>query len=94
MQFRGIVFDLDGTLLDTLEDLGNSMNSVLQRCGFPDHPLESYKYFVGDGVESLVRRQTDDSRRHPHEDRGRLHHSHRVLSWRVFPPLSAVSTRL
>lgn len=56
MQFRGIVFDLDGTLLDTLEDLGNSMNSVLQRCGFPDHPLESYKYFVGDGVESLVRR--------------------------------------
>lgn len=63
MQYRGIVFDLDGTLLDTLEDLGNSMNSVLQHYDFPEHPLGSYKYFVGDGIESLVRRAVPEDKR-------------------------------
>lgn len=40
MKFKGVVFDLDGTLLDTLEDLGNCMNSVLQQLGFAPHPVE------------------------------------------------------
>jgi len=63
VRYQGIVFDLDGTLLDTLEDLANSMNSVLQRHGFPQHPLESYKYFVGDGVENLVHRALPEDKR-------------------------------
>lgn len=63
MRYQGIVFDLDGTLLDTLEDLANSMNSVLQLHNFPQHPLESYKYFVGDGVENLVRRAVPEDKR-------------------------------
>jgi phosphoglycolate phosphatase len=54
--FNAVLFDLDGTLLDTLEDLANSTNAVLERHGLPVHPLASYKYFVGDGVESLARR--------------------------------------
>lgn len=65
MKYQGIIFDLDGTLLDTLEDLGGSMNSVLEKHGFPQHPLEAYKYFVGDGVENLVRRAIPESRRDP-----------------------------
>ncbi|HET6484776.1 MAG TPA: HAD-IA family hydrolase [Spirochaetia bacterium] len=56
MQRKAILFDLDGTLLDTLEDLGDSMNAVLSARGLPTHPLESYRYFVGDGVGELVRR--------------------------------------
>ncbi len=56
MFFKAVVFDLDGTLLDTLDDLGDSMNSVLDRHGLPVHDLESYKYMIGDGVEFLVRR--------------------------------------
>ena len=56
MQFEAILFDLDGTLLDTLEDLANSMNGVLERRGFPQHDRELYKQFVGDGMEVLVRR--------------------------------------
>jgi phosphoglycolate phosphatase len=56
MKYKAVLFDLDGTLLDTLADLGESMNSVLKRYGFPEHPLESYKYHVGDGVVELCRR--------------------------------------
>ena len=56
MQRKAILFDLDGTLLDTLEDLGDSMNAVLASRGLPTHPLASFRYFVGDGVGELVRR--------------------------------------
>lgn len=53
---RAVLFDLDGTLLDTLEDLADSMNAALKRTGFPPHPVASYRYFVGDGVDMLVQR--------------------------------------
>ncbi len=53
---RAVVFDLDGTLLNTLEDIADSMNSVLAGRGFPDHPVEAYKMFVGDGARMLVTR--------------------------------------
>ncbi|MBN1269185.1 MAG: HAD family hydrolase [Kiritimatiellae bacterium] len=52
----GIIFDLDGTLLDTLEDIADSMNAVLARHGWPVHEPDAYRYFVGDGIEELVRR--------------------------------------
>jgi phosphoglycolate phosphatase len=51
-----ILFDLDGTLLDTLEDIGNSMNRTLSRLGFPIHPIATYKQFVGEGMTMLARR--------------------------------------
>jgi phosphoglycolate phosphatase len=53
---RAVVFDLDGTLLNTLEDLADASNTVLAALGHPIHPAESYKQFVGDGVAALVRR--------------------------------------
>ncbi len=56
MNFKAILFDLDGTLLDTIEDLTDSMNQVLNRFGFSGHDQEAYKYIVGDGVETLIRR--------------------------------------
>ncbi len=56
MKFRAILFDLDGTLLDTLEDLADAMNLALAELDFPIHPIESYKYFVGDGIENEARR--------------------------------------
>lgn len=56
MKFRAIIFDLDGTLLNTLEDLANSMNSVLVRFGFPAWEVEKYKYFIGNGIGNLVRK--------------------------------------
>jgi phosphoglycolate phosphatase len=51
-----ILFDLDGTLLDTLADLGESMNEVLASFGHATHEIGAYKQFVGDGVANLVRR--------------------------------------
>ena len=56
MQHHAVLFDLDGTLLDTLADLADSGNWALGRLGFAEHPTAAYKYFVGDGVENLVRR--------------------------------------
>lgn len=61
MEFKGVLFDLDGTLLDTLGDLANSMNGVLERRGFPQHERDLYKHFVGDGMEVLVRRALPES---------------------------------
>ena len=51
-----VIFDLDGTLLDTLEDLADSMNAVLANSRFPQHPADAYRYFVGEGMAMLVRR--------------------------------------
>ncbi len=51
-----IIFDLDGTLLNTLEDLADAANYVLQQHGFPTHPLEAYCYFVGNGMPVLIQR--------------------------------------
>jgi phosphoglycolate phosphatase len=51
-----IIFDLDGTLLDTIEDLANSVNYALQAHNFPTHPIEAYNFFIGNGVNKLIER--------------------------------------
>ncbi len=56
MTYKAILFDLDGTLLDTLEDLGNSVNGVLEKRDLPTHTLDEYRYFVGDGTAMLITR--------------------------------------
>jgi phosphoglycolate phosphatase len=61
MKFKAALFDLDGTLLDTIDDLADSMNTVLKKFGFPRHEVEKYKYFVGDGMDVLVRRALPES---------------------------------
>ena len=54
--FGAALFDLDGTLLDTLEDLARSTNAALRALGFPEHPVPAYARFVGDGIKELARR--------------------------------------
>ena len=51
-----VIFDLDGTLIDSIGDLADAMNVVLEGSGYATHPRDSYRYFVGDGIEMLVRR--------------------------------------
>jgi phosphoglycolate phosphatase len=63
MPIRAVIFDLDGTLLDTLEDLADSVNAVLAEQGLPVHPVEAYRYFVGDGAAVLIGRVLPESRR-------------------------------
>ncbi len=63
MKYKAVVFDLDGTLLDTLEDLADSLNRVLQAKGLPTHPLEAFRYFVGSGAAKLVSRALPPGKR-------------------------------
>jgi phosphoglycolate phosphatase len=56
MKPKGIIFDLDGTLLDSLEEIALSMNEVLKEFNLPTHPLSSYNQFVGDGALYLIQR--------------------------------------
>jgi phosphoglycolate phosphatase len=60
MSFRAVIFDLDGTLLDTLDDIANAANKVLADRGFPVHPVPRYREFVGEGVLRLIRRVLPD----------------------------------
>ena len=61
--YKLVIFDLDGTLVNSLEDLGNACNSALERFGYPTHPMDSFRYFVGDGVPMLIRRALPESER-------------------------------
>ena len=54
--YGAVLFDLDGTLLDTLEDLATAANRALISQGQPQHPVADYRNFVGDGLRSLVER--------------------------------------
>ena len=51
----GVIFDMDGTLLDTLEDLTDAVNVALEQNGHPKRSLEEVRYFVGNGAEKLIR---------------------------------------
>jgi phosphoglycolate phosphatase len=62
---RAVLFDLDGTLLDTLADLGESMNAALAELGAPGHALDAYRRFVGDGMQNLARRSLGAGRDDP-----------------------------
>jgi phosphoglycolate phosphatase len=63
LKIKAVLFDLDGTLLNTLDDLADSVNASLKRFGFPQHPVEAYKYLVGDGIVKLVSRALPEQHR-------------------------------
>jgi phosphoglycolate phosphatase len=56
MSLSAVLFDLDGTLADTITDISNAVNVTLQAHGYPTHPIESYKLMVGNGFRMLMQR--------------------------------------
>lgn len=56
MNYKAVIFDLDGTLLDSLPDIAITMNRVLKRLGYPLYTPEDYKYLVGEGIKEMVKR--------------------------------------
>lgn len=56
-----IIFDLDGTLLNTISDLGASCNYALRQLGFAEHPISAYNFMVGNGVRKLLERAQPDA---------------------------------
>ena len=63
--YRTYIFDLDGTLLDTLQDLANSVNYALRQHGMPTHSVDAVRSFVGNGVRLLMERAVPDGARNP-----------------------------
>ena len=56
MRYKAIIFDLDGTLVNSLEDLGGSVNAMLRSYGFPEYKIDEYKYLTGNGSQKLIER--------------------------------------
>jgi phosphoglycolate phosphatase len=56
MNNKLVIFDLDGTLLNTIADLATATNQALEACGFPTHPISAYPMFVGNGINKLFER--------------------------------------
>lgn len=56
MRFKAILFDLDGTLIDSLPDIADCCNRLLAARGYRTHPYDDYRYFIGDGVKNLLLR--------------------------------------
>ncbi|MDD7295624.1 MAG: HAD family hydrolase [Oscillospiraceae bacterium] len=56
MQYQLAIFDMDGTILNTLQDLTNSLNAALAKSGYPQHTAEEVRFFVGNGIRKLIER--------------------------------------
>jgi phosphoglycolate phosphatase len=67
MRYKAVLFDLDGTLLDSLEDLANAGNRVLAAQSLPVHEVSAYRHFVGDGIAVLVERILPPTHRQPQQ---------------------------
>ena len=61
-----IIFDLDGTLINTIDDLGQACNHALAACGFPTHKIEDYPRLVGNGINKLIERALPEADRNEH----------------------------
>ena len=70
--FHTVLFDLDGTLLNTLQDLADAANWVCTQNGWPEHSLEEYKHFVGNGIPKLCERFSPPAARRPQQLAGTL----------------------
>lgn len=97
MRFDAVIFDLDGTLLNSLEGIADAMNMLLQKLGYPTHSVEAYKYFVGEGIVELLKRVIPDEKLKFHSLDG-LAEQYRVIYETTWPqktvPYDGVSEML
>ena len=63
MEYKAVIFDLDGTLLDTVDDIGDAANRVLSNRDFPTHSISTYRLFIGEGVRILFTRALPEESR-------------------------------
>lgn len=85
------IFDLDGTLINSLADLAEAMNVTLKKLGYPTHPDEAYQYFVGDGLRELVVRAlpegeaTEEAVEKVSDGFNRYYDAHYLVHTKVYP---------
>ena len=89
MKFNLVLFDLDGTVLDTLQDLGDAVNYAMSLHGFPLHTLDEFRYMVGNGVRKLVRRAMPDELKQNEE----LHQECLGQFWKYYSDHLIVNTK-
>ena len=99
MKYKVYIFDLDGTLLDTLDDLCNSVNHALGACGFPLRTRDEVRQFVGNGVRMLMLRAVPDGDRNPRFEEAleifRQHYLvHSLDTTRPYPGIVEMLSRL
>lgn len=75
MKFKAIIFDLDGTLVNSLEDIADAMNSVLLNLDYPVHTYESYQYFIGSGLRNLVSKSLPET----HNSKKNIDHCYQLM---------------
>ena len=63
--YHTVLFDLDGTLLNTIEDLADAGNRLCAARGWPTHTVDQFRYLVGNGIPKLIERLTPEDRRTP-----------------------------
>lgn len=92
------IFDLDGTLADSLYDLANAVNNGLEKLGFPTHPYDSYRYFVGNGAAKLCYRalpkNEKDQAERLHELFTEYYSQHFLDETRLYPGIPEVLAEL
>src|SRR2546425_3444778 len=79
--FSALMFDLDGTLVDSLADLANATNYALAQQGYPIHPAASYRHYVGDGARVLCERALPSDRQDAVEQTLRMMREHYAAHW-------------
>lgn len=95
-----IIFDLDGTLLDSIEDLANSVNYALSLHNFPTHPLNAFNFFIGNGLNKLLERalpeasRTQDNISKLKADFITHYHSHSDKYTKPYPGISELLKKL
>ncbi len=89
---RAVLFDLDGTLLDSLGDLADSMNAVLAEDGLPTHEVDAFRYFIGEGVSLLVERSLPKEKHDPESVQGYLerYRASYGARWHLSKPFAGV----
>lgn len=65
MRYDTIIFDLDGTLLNTIDDLADGVNYCMRRFGLPEHSVEEVRQFVGNGIRRLIERSVPEGEQYP-----------------------------
>ncbi|MCL2878617.1 MAG: HAD hydrolase-like protein, partial [Treponema sp.] len=100
LKHRGLIFDLDGTLADTLGDISSSMNLALKTHGFPELPIEAYREKVGWGMKRLALLCLDEEMRRDDivsaiaEDAVRFYVENPLRYTKLFPGISELIVRL
>ena len=99
--YKNVIFDLDGTLLNTLEDLAGAANWVCALHGWPVHTVEEFKYFVGNGAPKLLERVapagtelTEELRRQTLEEFTLRYNAHKSDKTTTYPGVPEVVRRL